>query len=296
MQWKGLIVVGLQVRKELSEWRLFMKHRISIKWAGLLGLAVMLLVSFSACASGVSQADYDAALADLDAKAQEISALQFDLSAAKARGDMATELENQLAVLEEEFAFLETNAYVIAYPDAPPRPPREPDPPGYTPPPPPTPPPPTFVQIAFYVDTVTAGAGESIYNVDANYGCLKTSIFKRGQHIVWRMTLTDTTTGKVLQGTDLESTVIKLPNGEEISMRYGRHGGADGPWFWAATWDVPLDYPLGSFNYSIDALTVDGKSGTFTEVKLPDSVITGSREANPDAAVVLTSGGVEIIE
>jgi hypothetical protein len=274
-----------------------MNRRKSIMWAGLLGLVVVLLVSFNACASsGVAQEDYDAALADLADKAQEISALQFELSAAKAKGDMATDLENQLAVLEEEFSVLEANAYVIAHPDAPPRPPREPDPPGYTPPPPPTPPAPEFVQIAFYVDTVTAGAGESKYNVDANYGCMKTSIFKRGQHIVWRMTLTDATTGKVLQGTDLESTVIKLPNGEEISMRYGRHGGPDGPWFWTGAWDIPDDYPLGSVNYSIDVLTVDGKSGTFTEVKLPDSVVEGARAGNPDAPVTLQSGGLEVIE
>ncbi len=274
-----------------------MNRRKSIKLAGLLGLAVILIVSFNACASsGVSQEDYDAAMAQIDSKGQEISALQFELSAAKAKGDMATELENQLAVLEEEFSVLEANAYVIAYPDAPPRPPREPDPPGYTPPPPPVPPAPEFVQIAFYVDTVTAGAGESKFNVDSNYGCMKSSIFKRGQHMVWRMTLIDATTGQVLQGDDVETAVIKLPNGEELSMRYGRHGGEGGPWFWTGAWDIPMDYPLGSLNYSIDALTVDGKSGTFTELKLQDSLIEVLRAADPDAQTPLTTGGVEIIE
>jgi hypothetical protein len=281
----------------MNEWRLFMKRRRSIKWAGLLGLVVIFIVSFSACASsGISQEDYDAALANLDAKADEISALQFELSAAKAKGDMATDLEAQLAVLEEEFSTLEANAYVIAYPDAPPRPPREPDPPGYTPPPPPTPPLPKSVQIAFHVDTVTAGAGESAYNVDANYSCMKTSIFKRGQHLIWRMMLIDATAGIELQGDDMETVVIKLPNGEEISMRYARHGGAGGPWFFTGAWSIPVDYPLGTLDYSIEVTTVDGKTGTFTEMKLPDSAVEGSRAANPDVPTVLTSGGVEIID
>ena len=79
-------------------------------------------------------------------------------------------------------------------------------------------------------------------------------------------------------------------------MRYGRHGGEGGPWFWTGAWDIPMDYPLGSLNYSIDALTVDGKSGTFTELKLQDSLIEVLRAADPDAQTPLTTGGVEIIE
>jgi len=122
--------------------------------------------------------------------------------------------------------------------------------------------PPLKQEIIFYVDTTTAGAGESPYNVDANLSCFVTKAFARGMHIVWRMIAFDNT-GTEIQGDTAESMVLKVPGGEEKNFRYGRHGTT---WFWTATWDVPLDFPLGTLDWSVEAVTKSGLKGTYTEI------------------------------
>ncbi|MBI4187847.1 MAG: hypothetical protein HY529_01430, partial [Chloroflexi bacterium] len=93
-------------------------------------------------------------------------------------------LKQQLAAKEKEAATLKQNNVLSVVPNAPPRQPAPPPKPGDPPPPPkPTPPPAEVVPLFFYVDTVTAGAGESKYNVDASRYCAITSVFKRGMHI-----------------------------------------------------------------------------------------------------------------
>lgn len=146
-----------------------------------------------------------------------------------------------------------------AVPNAPPRAPA-PAATGPTPPPP-VPPPAKIVQLYAHVDTVTAGPGESKYFVDSSLSCVKTSVFSRGMRIVWRMEIVDATTGKVLQGADVQRALLKLPNGEEATFRYGRHGPlSESPWYLTATWDIPMTYPLGTLDYGIEITTVAGKS------------------------------------
>ncbi len=158
-------------------------------------------------------------------------------------------------------------------PNAPPRATPVPPPAGATPPPAPKPPAPMVVPLYAYIDTVTAGPGESKFNVDANLSCVKTSLFSRGMHIVWRMEVVDTTSGKVLQGADVKDATLKLPHGEEFKFRFARHGATEeAPWFWTAVWDVPMDYPLGVIDYSVVIGTQDGKSITVKDpliVSLP---------------------------
>jgi len=44
-------------------------------------------------------------------------------------------------------------------------------------------------------------------------------------------------------------------------MKFGRHGSLDtSPWFWTGAWDIPLDYPLGYFDYSIKVTTANGSA------------------------------------
>ena len=116
-------------------------------------------------------------------------------------------------------------------------------------------------QIVFYVDTVTAGAGESPFNVDATLGCAKTGVFSRGMHIVWRLAAFDNT-GTELQPATVDSLVLKLPEGKEAAFRYGNHGGS---WFWTATYDVPMNFPLGTLDWSVEAKTKSGLTGTYKE-------------------------------
>ena len=125
----------------------------------------------------------------------------------------------------------------------------------------PTPGAPRTEQIIFYVDTITAGAGESPFNVDATIGCARTSMFSRGMHVVWRLTAFDNT-GTELQPATIDSLVLKV-GGKDAAFRYGRHG-AD--WFWTATYDIPMDAPLGTLDWSVEAKTKAGATATYKEL------------------------------
>ncbi|MBI4187493.1 MAG: hypothetical protein HY530_08340 [Chloroflexi bacterium] len=259
-----------------------MKGRRS-KIGGL--LAVLVIVASLASACGVPQKDVEALKQQLEtakaqaqnaatlqtqvtAKEQEITALKQELEAAKALGKDVAALQAQITAKEQELATLKKNMVWTIIPNAPPRQPAPPPTPGAPPPPPPpTPPPAKTVPLFFYVDTVTAGPGESKYNVDASRYCVINGVFKRGMHIVWRMEVVDTTTSKVLQKTDVSSAVLKLPHGETKNFNFGRHGATeDAPWFWTAAWDAPPDYPLGVLDFTIEVTTNDGKTGTFKQI------------------------------
>lgn len=152
------------------------------------------------------------------------------------------------------------NVILAKIPNAPTAAPAAPPPSGATPAPAPTPPAARVVPLYAHVDTVTAGPGESKYRVDASLACTKSGVFSRGQHIVWRMELVDTSSGKVLQGPDVRTAMLKLPTGDEVKFGYGRHGATeDSPWFFTAAWDVPLTFPLGTLDYQISVLTTAGK-------------------------------------
>jgi len=281
------------------------------RWLVLLMLGLGLFAGFvvSACSSGVPQADFDALKQQLAAKEREVAGLQDQLQAAKASGQQVTALQGQLSAKEKEVADLKDQlraaqaraqqvaalqeqvsakeqqlakaqgaaklAILSSKPDAPPRATPTPRPPGVTPPPPPVPPASKTVPIGFYVDTVTSGFGESKFNIDPNLSCVRSGVFKRGMHIVWRMQTTDTSSGKILQTVDMEKAVVKLPGGEERRFGFGRHGPtAESPWFWTAAWDVPMDYPLGTIDYSIEVTTKDGKVGVFKELAVESSRLT----------------------
>lgn len=157
------------------------------------------------------------------------------------------------------------NVILRTVPNAPPRATPSPLPPGVTAPPPPTPPAAKIVPIYAQWDTVTAGNGESKYNVDASLTCVKSSVFSRGMHIVWRAEFVDTATGKVLQATDMRTAVLKVGT-EEVTMRFGRHGAtADAPWFWTGAWDVPPTHPLGILSWSFNLTTTGGKAATIAD-------------------------------
>lgn len=176
-------------------------------------------------------------------------------------------LKQQLTDKEQELAAANQNNVLSVRPNAPPRQPAPAPVPGTPTPSKPTPPPATVVPLFFYVDTVTAGPGESKYNVDASRYCVISSTFKRGMHLVWRMEVVETSSGKVLQATDVKSAVLKLPHGETKNFNFGRHGATEtSPWFWTAAWDAPPDYPLGVLDFSIEVTTNDGKSGTFKQI------------------------------
>lgn len=218
------------------------------------GMVLAALLALGGCATGVVQKDVDILKQQFAVKEQEVAAAK------------------QQPAKEQEAAQKAKLTVWSAIPNSPPRPAPAP---GSTPPPPPKPPAARTVPIAFYVDTITASPGESQYHVDASIGCMRTSAFKRGMHIVWRMQLVDTATGKVQQDADIEKAVLKLANGEQKTFRFGRHGATeDSPWFWTAAWDIPIDTPLGNIDYMIEATTKGGKVGTFKEMTVTRGSVT----------------------
>lgn len=230
-----------------------------------LALVGAFLVPLAACATGIPQSEYDAVKEQLTTQEKKVQALQQQLSAQSQAGG-STGAEGASIVLG-------------AVPGEPPAPRPTPTPlpegvPSPTPPPKPVPPE-SFgepLPVHIYADTVI-GSG-SKYGVEPQVGetkssCVLTGIFARGMRIVWRFEAIDTSTGKRLTDADVESAVVHLPNGEDIQARFGRHGSTDdAPWFWAAAWDIPLDYPLGTLDWSVEVKTLDGKGGTFRQFQV----------------------------
>jgi hypothetical protein len=240
----------------------------------LIGLAGSVLALLTACSGGVSQSEYDSAKQQLAAQDQKVSALQQQLSA---KDKQVADLQQKPAAPAGAAAGIQP---ILAAQKAAPRLTPTPLPAGATPAPKPAAPvPPKTKTVPLYahIDTITSAPGESLFNVDATSACVKTSQFSRGMHLVWRMELVDTSTGKILQDADVKSASVKLPTGEEAKFRYGRHGATeDSPWFWTAAWDVPLEFPLGVLEYGVTVVTQDGKSITVADplaVSMPERQI-----------------------
>lgn len=238
-----------------------------------LGAAILLAALLLAVScGGVAQSEYDAVKQQLTTREQEVASLNQQVGELEQRAQEAEQAQLEWPGKPASIPILG------GIPNAPPRPTPTPLPPGVTAPPPPEPPAASTVPLYAYIDTVTAGPGESKYQVDANLSCVKTSTFSRGMRIVWRMEVVDTSSGRILQAADVETAILKLANGDEVNFRYSRHGRTeDAPWFWTAAWDVPSDHPLGVLEWTIEVGTKDGKRSTFGDpliVAVPDFVDT----------------------
>ncbi|MBI2165197.1 MAG: hypothetical protein HYU29_02185 [Chloroflexi bacterium] len=240
-----------------------------------LGLALALGV---ACGGGVSQKDYDAVKQQVATKEQELAKAQQDLQTAKTGAgggqQQITALQQQIAAKDKELADLklsQTQAqqkkpliWTETLPTPAPRPTATPRPPGFVAPtavPPPAELVNEVVPFTFYVEQLTGHQTSSVVQFPS---CVPNSQFRRGAHIVWRFEVFDTSTGKRVTGLDKDATVkLVLPNGEQKVAGYSKRGGI-GPWMWAAAWDVPPDYPLGTLDYQI-VVTKGGRTGTFDQ-------------------------------
>ena len=149
--------------------------------------------------------------------------------------------------------------------DAPPPPPAGPPPRS-----PHTTPPSYYEPVGpffFYVETLTS-IGPSRYGFTPTAPCIQSGVFKRGMRLVVRFEILDTSTGKRVTDKDGATIKLILPHGEEIPGRWTIRGSAaampDSAWMWDTSWDIPLDYPVGSFDYRISVATKDGRKATFT--------------------------------
>ena len=126
--------------------------------------------------------------------------------------------------------------------------------------------------VFMYADTVTGSGG----TVKPPGVCEMSNLFQRGQMVVWRMWGIEAATG----GTDLTPTnvvtaFVKVPGEKAIPMTYGPKDP-----FWTAAWVVPMNYPFGTVNFSVQVTTkkagrVPVEHGLFTQKGLaPPSQLT----------------------
>ena len=148
-------------------------------------------------------------------------------------------------------------------------PPPAPPSPSATPPPKRTTPPSYYEPVGpffFYVETLTS-TGPSKYGLIPTAPCIQSGVFKRGMRMVVRFEILDTSTGKRVTDKDGATVKLRLQHGEEIPGRWTIRGSAaampDSAWMWDTFWDIPPDYPVGSFDYSIVVTTKDGRTATF---------------------------------
>ncbi len=225
-----------------------MKRKHLIWRIAVLGALAAALAVIVACGGGgVSQSDYDAAkkeAADLQQKVTDLEAASKDTSG-------VTQLIGAKPV---------PSLAPTAVPTA--------SPAGQTPKPKATPPASYSEAVGpfyFYVE-VLATTHQSKFDIASTVACTPSSVFKRGQRMVWRFEVVDMSTGKRLTDADGPTIKVTLPNGDEATGRFSQRGGGkvpDAPWMWSANWDIPLDYPLGGIDYAITVTTKDGRTGTF---------------------------------
>ncbi|MBI5947529.1 MAG: hypothetical protein HY875_05285 [Chloroflexi bacterium] len=230
---------------------------------GLIGVLVAIAV---ACGGGgVSQSDYDKVKQQAEDSEAEANQLQTQVASLQAKPTTAPETKAA------------GGAGLIAAVSVTPRPTNTPLPAGSTPPTaaPRETAPASYYEKAgdyfIYVETI-ATTTASKYNVASTLACTPSSVFARGQRIVWRYEILDVNTGKRITDKDTGVTVkVVLPNGDESAGRFSQRAGGSvpgAPFMWSSNWDIPLDYPLGGIDYKI-VITKDGKAVTW---KLPSLV------------------------
>lgn len=246
------------------------------------GLLMAALVLVSAC---TAQGDIESVRQQLVAQEQKATALEQQIAAREAElaelreaQTTAGDVSEDIGALEQEVAHLQAQLGEMAgvtlilgarpLPLPEPRPAPTPLPEGQEPPPPPEPPAEYFEPVgdfAFYVEPLTAsGVTPDGYGYTA--GCALSNTFVRGTKMVWRAEIIDLSTGIRVMPTDGLVVKIVLPHGEERTMRFSQRGGGrvpDAPWMWAGAWEIPLDYPVGTLDFSLVVTTPDERTGIF---------------------------------
>jgi hypothetical protein len=130
-------------------------------------------------------------------------------------------------------------------------------------------------------DTLIVYANTAIGHVavDPSIICVESSLFSRGQQIVWRIRVLNPA-GNPMDDTQLKSVVVQIPGSSPLSLNasYGGHPGGPGvtptDHFWAVAWTIPNDYPTGTFPYEVTATALHGNpTGTFNDFNVLPSLL-----------------------
>lgn len=104
--------------------------------------------------------------------------------------------------------------------------------------------------------------------------CVMVSQFKRLEHVVWRIRVLDED-GNQVDDKGLKSLAVQIPDGQTFDAHYGRHPrGKPTDDFWATSWGVPADYPLGTIGYKVIATETDGTVHEWSPFKVNLSELT----------------------
>ena len=147
------------------------------------------------------------------------------------------------------------------------------------PPPIPTPPgdqnpwPGKKFSVFFFVETVTASPGESVYAKAAPTRCTQTNFFARGERAVWHISAVNARSGQIITNKDVKYVYLIVPGMKNIPVTFTPHGKdpVTAPWTWTARWDIPLDYALGVVPFKLVMKLKDwskNKTATFTQLPM----------------------------
>ena len=113
--------------------------------------------------------------------------------------------------------------------------------------------------------------------------CVLSNQFKRNEQISWRVRVLDGQTGKPVDDKGQKSLSVRLADGKSLNLHYAAHP-AQGPQtdrFWSGSWQVPSDYPTGSFAYTVVATDKKGRTKTWRPFNVGPSQLTIVAEAAP---------------
>lgn len=146
-------------------------------------------------------------------------------------------------------------------------------PPLTTPPGPQNPWPGKQFGVFYYVETLTASPGESVYGKAAPTRCTQTNFFPRGERVVFHISAVNAHTGQIITNADAKYMYLKIPGMKNIGATYTPHGRdpVTAPWTWTARWDIPPGYPLGVVPFQLVMKLKDwpaNKVATFTQIPI----------------------------
>lgn len=246
----------------------------------ILGLCTALafgaaLLATAACSSGdVSQADYDKVKQQLQDQQTQAQQLKQQLANAPATASASPAAANAAASAPASSGGITWLLGAKQVPHPSPAPTLAPGVPTPTPAPKPTPPATLYDKLPFvvYMETL-ATTHQSGMDIAASAACTPSGRFVRGQRIVFRYEVVDTSTGKRLTDKDGAKLKIVFPNGDEANGSFSQRGGGkspDAPFMWSSNWDIPKDFPLGGIDYKLVVTTKDGTSFTWAPPALVD--------------------------
>ncbi len=99
--------------------------------------------------------------------------------------------------------------------------------------------------------------------------CVSNSVFVQGEEIVWLAYVYDAATGELITQADIDAKGIKvygeLDSGVKVELHYGPHppGAPQQEVYYAAAWQIPVDYATGSYQWSVVVEDAAGNTASY---------------------------------